>query len=649
MGEKMDTLSIDIETFSKVDLQKSGVYVYSDDESFEILLFAYAFNNEEVKIVDLTIGEQIPKKVIDALEDEKILKTAFNAVFERICISKYLGIYLSPVSWSCTQVQGLMLGLPLSLEKVGEVLNIENKKLKEGKDLIKFFTMPCKPTLVNNYKERNLPTDEPYKWENFKNYCIRDVLCEMEIRERLKKFFISDDELKFYVLDQEINDRGILVDMDFVNRAIECDFIYKKEVKRKLYELTNLENPNSTQQMKNWLKENNLPCKSLDKKSVEKLIEKSEGQLREVLELRQLMSKTSVKKYEAIKRCVSSNKRVHGLFQFYGASRTGRWSGRLVQVQNLPQNHLENLCESRGLVKNGDYEKLELLEESVPSVLSQLIRTAFVPREGYEFIVADFSSIEARVLAWISNEKWRMEIFKNHGKIYEASASQIFNVPIEEITKGSSLRQKGKIAELALGYGGSVVALASMGALDMGLKEDELLPLVKGWRRVNHHITRFWWSVGNAALDSIRENKDVTVGKITFIYESGCLFIKLPSGRKLAYVRPSIKINTFGSYSMTYEGIGVNKKWTIIETYGPKLVENIVQGISRDILAYALLNLKERGFNIVMHVHDEVVLEVKKDSTTVKEICNIMTATLPWAEGLPLRAEGYKCEFYRKE
>lgn len=645
----MDILSIDIETFSKVNLSKCGVYAYSDCDSFEILLFAYAFNNEQVKIVDLARGEKLPEKVVNALEDEKIIKTAFNAVFERTCISKYLGIELLPQSWLCTQVQSAILALPPSLESVGEILNIKSKKMKEGKDLIKFFTMPCKITKNNNYKERNLPSHAPEKWEIFKEYCIRDVICEREIRERLSKFPVSKSEMEIYKIDQEINDRGILVDTNFVSKAIECDLKYKEKIISKLYELTKIENPNSILQMKNWLNDQGIKTDNLDKKSVKKLIKKSEGEVKEVLKLRQLMSKTSVKKYEAIKRCISKDNRVHGLFQFYGATRTGRWAGRLVQVQNLPQNHIKDLSLARDMVKSGEFEKLELLEETTPNILSQLIRTAFVPREGYEFVVADFSSIEARVLAWISNEQWRIKVFESHGKIYEASAAEIFNVPINEVTKGSSLRQKGKIAELALGYGGSVGALTIMGALDMGLEEEELLPLVQKWRKVNSHITRFWWHVGNAAIRVVKEKMTVTVGKIIFSYESGMLFIKLPSGRKLAYAKPRMEKNKFGTYSLTYEGIGEQKKWTRIETYGPKLVENIVQGISRDILAYAMLNLRDEGLDIVMHVHDEVVLEVRENEKTVDEICDIMTIVPPWAEKLPLRAEGYKCDFYKKE
>ena len=644
----MRTLAIDIETFSSVNLLNSGVYAYTEDEDFEILLFAYAFDDDEVKIVDFTKGEKLSQELVDALKDEKIIKTAFNAAFERICLSKYLNIKLSATSWNCTQVQSLMVGLPTTLDKVGQVLNVNSQKMKEGKSLIKLFSLPCNPSEKNNFKRRNLPEDNLEKWEIFKDYCINDVKCEMEIRNKLNNYHISDDELKLYVLDQEINDRGILVDEEFVDHCLKCDLIHKIKIKNKFYKLTNLNNTNSLQQLKGYLYEKGIKTKKLDKKSVEKLIEKSEGEVCEVLKLRQALSKTSVKKYESIKRCICKDKRVHGLFQFYGASRTGRWAGRLVQVQNLPQNHIKDLNLARELVKNGRYGDVELLYPSTEDVLSQLIRTAFVPRDGCEFIVADFSAIEARVLAWIANEKWRIDIFKSHGKIYEASASQMFNLPIEEITKESDLRQKGKIAELALGYGGSVGALKAMGALDMNLKEEELFSLVQKWRRVNANITNFWWKVGDAAIEAVKYSQTVKVGKIIFEYKDDILFIKLPSNRKLAYRNPRLEINKFGKTSLIYKGMSQNKKYEKIETYGPKLVENIVQGISRDILANAMVNLSDKGFDIVMHVHDEVVVEVEKGKTTVEDICEIMTSLPDYVEGLPLKAEGYVCDFYKK-
>ena len=631
----MTILSIDIETKSSKDLSKCGVYAYCEDKDFEILLFAYAFDNEEVEIIDFTNNDKRPKKVLEALLDDKIIKSAFNANFERICISAYLNLYLSPKSWRCSQVHVLSLGLPLSLDSVGEVLSLKNKKLKSGKNLIKFFN------------KGNSPKDYPQKWEEFKNYCIMDVKCEREIREKLSKFPLSNEEELLYELDQEINDRGIGVDIDFVKEALICHENYKKIIKEKLYNLTKLDNVNSICQMKKFLAERNVKTDKLDKKSVEKLMKTCSDDICEILSLRKLLGKTSVRKYESIIKSVTKDERVHGLFQFYGASRTGRWSGRLVQVQNLPQNHIKNLEYTRNLVKNKEHEKLNDLHESIPEVLSQLIRTAFIPKEEHEFIVVDFSAIEARVLSWISNEKWRVEVFKTHGKIYEASASEMFNIPIKDINK--DLRQKGKIAELALGYGGSVNALISMGALDMNLQEDELLPLVQRWRNANINIKKFWYDVGNAALETVAKEKTMRVGKITFEYYNNYLFIKLPSWRKLSYFNPMIKRNVYGKESLTYEGVATNRKWERIETYGPKLVENIVQGISRDILAYAMMNLKNRNFNIVMHVHDEVVVEVKKDEHTLEEICNIMTIPPPYAEDLCLKAQAYKCDFYRKE
>ena len=531
-------LSIDIETVFSKDLSKCGVYACCQDKEFHILLFAYAFDNEEVKIIDFTKNEKLPREVLEALLDDNIIKSAFNANFERICISAYLNLYLSPKSWKCSQVHALSLGLPPSLERVGDVLCLKNKKLKSGKNLIKFFN------------KGNSPKDYPQKWEEFKNYCIMDVKCEREIREKLSKFPLSNEEELLYELDQEINDRGIGVDIDFVKEALICHENYKKIIKEKLYNLTKLDNVNSICQMKKFLAERNVKTDKLDKKSVEKLMKTCSDDICEILSLRKLLGKTSVRKYESIIKSVTKDERVHGLFQFYGASRTGRWSGRLVQVQNLPQNHIKNLEYTRNLVKNKEHEKLNDLHESIPEVLSQLIRTAFVPKEEHEFIVVDFSAIEARVLSWISNEKWRVEVFKTHGKIYEASASEMFNIPIKDINK--DLRQKGKIAELALGYGGSVNALISMGALDMNLQEDELLPLVQRWRNANINIKNFWYDVGNAALETVAKEKTMRVGKITFEYYNNYLFIKLPSGRKLSYFNPMIKRNVYGKESLTY-------------------------------------------------------------------------------------------------
>lgn len=642
-------LSMDIETYSDVDLTKCGVYAYVDSPNFTILLFAYAFGDEETKIVDLACGEPLPREVMDALTDESVIKTAFNAMFERTCLSRYLGIHLSPVSWQCTAVQAAMLALPLSLEGVGEVLNIERKKLKEGADLVRYFSIPCKPTQANGRRTRNLPEHAPDKWELFKRYCIRDVDAEREIRQKLRNFPIPDLEMELYRLDQEINDRGILVDRDLVSRAVECDLQYTDAATARAYELTGLNNPNSVAQIKKWLSRRGVEVASLDKKAVKGLLPEADGEVLEVLKLRLLMAKTSVKKYEAIERSVCLDGRVHGLLQFYGANRTGRWAGRLVQVQNLPQNHLPDLELARNLIKQSRFEDVELLFESTPGVLSELIRTAFVPRPGTRFIVADFSAIEARVLAWISGEKWRLDVFSSHGKIYEASASAMFGVPIEEIGKGSPLRQKGKIAELALGYGGSVGALTAMGALEMGLTEEELPALVNQWRRANPHITKFWWDVDAAAIAAVREKKGTAVGSVAFSYKSGILFVTLPSGRELSYIKPRMEINKFGREGLTYEGIGENKKWMRIETYGPKLVENIVQATSRDLLALAMLRLRIHGFAIVMHVHDEAVLEVPEGQSSVGEICGIMAEVPGWAAGLPLRADGYECGFYKKD
>ena len=645
----MSLLAIDIETYSDVDLQKCGVYAYSDSPNFEILLFAYAFDEEETQIVDLACGEQLPQRVLDALEDEGIVKTAFNAAFERTCISKYLGHRLSPASWQCTAVQSAMLALPLSLDGVGEVLNIQRKKLKEGVDLVRFFSMPCKPTKVNGGRTRNLPEDEPEKWVRFKTYCIRDVDAEREIRYKLRNFPIPAQEMKFYQMDQEINDRGILVDQKLAANAVLCDNQYKDAVTSRAYELTGLSNPNSPVQIKGWLAEHGVEAEKLDKKAVKSLIDTSDGEVLEVLKLRLLMAKTSVKKYEAIERSVCLDGRVHGLLQFYGANRTGRWAGRLVQVQNLPQNHIEDLELARDLIKNQQFDLVDLLYDSTPGVLSELIRTAFIPKPGCRFIVADFSAIEARVLAWFSGEQWRLDTFAQGGDIYCASASQMFGVPVVKHGVNGHLRQKGKIAELALGYGGSVGALTSMGALDMGLEEDELQPLVNQWRGSNPHITKFWWDVDAAAVKAVREKASVSYGHLCFSYRSGILFVTLPSGRNLSYIKPRMTMNRFGRESLSYEGIGESKKWMRIETYGPKLVENIVQATARDLLALAMLRLRDAGFAIVMHIHDEAVLEVPEGVSSVDEVCQMMAITPDWAAGLPLRADGYECAFYKKD
>ena len=642
-------LEMDIETFSDVDLIKCGVYAYADSPAFEVLLFAYSFDGGETRVIDLAQGEELPGEVAEAVFDGSVVKTAFNANFERTCLSKHFGRYLPPDSWHCSAVQAAVLALPRSLEDVGAVLGLDEQKMKEGRELIRYFCVPCKPTKANGGRRRNLPCHAPEKWELFKTYCMRDVDVEKAIRRKLYKFPIPEGEMELYRLDQRINDRGVLVDMGLVRQAVVCERLHKEVVTRRAYELTGLENPNSVAQLKGWLGENGVEAESLSKKAVTEMIGESDGEVEELLRLRLLMAKTSVKKYEAMERSVCSDGRVHGLLQFYGANRTGRWAGRLVQVQNLPQNHIEDLELARRLVREGRFEDVEMLYDSTPKVLSELIRTAFVPEPGCRFVVADFSAIEARVLAWLAGERWRLEVFSSHGKIYEASASAMFHVPIEEVTKGSSLRQKGKIAELGLGYGGAAGALVSMGALDMGLSEDDLPPLVAAWRRANPHITQFWWDVDKAAVEAVMKRAKTRAGRIGFEYRSGILFVMLPSGRKLAYVKPRMAVNKFGREGLTYEGILENKKWGRIETYGPKLVENIVQGTARDLLAEAMLRVEKRGYPIVMHCHDEIIAEVPEGIGSVEEMCGVMAVRPSWAEGLPLRADGYECPFYQKQ
>lgn len=645
----MHTLSIDIETFSEIDLPKCGVYAYADHPSFEILLFAYAFDDEETQIIDLKCGELLPRRVLDALTDSSVTKTAFNAAFERTCLSKHLGTHLSAEGWQCTAVQSAMLALPLSLEGVGQVLNIERKKLKEGEELVRFFSLPCKPTKANGYRTRNLPEYAPEKWQRFKAYCVRDVDAEREIRQKLRNYPIPASEQALYRLDQEINDRGVMVDPVLVKHAIECDLQYKERATARAYELTGLSNPNSPAQIKEWLACHGVEADTLDKKAVKALMSDADGEVLEMLKLRLLMAKTSVKKYEAIQRSVCSDGRVHGLLQFYGANRTGRWADRLVQTQNLVRNELPDLNQARALVRAGNYDAVSMLYDSVPDVLAQLIRTAFVPKPGCRLIVADFSAIEARVIAWLSGEQWRLDVFQNGGDIYCASASQMFHVPVEKHGINGHLRQKGKLSELALGFGGSVGALTAMGALDMGLTEDELPTLVKQWRDANPHITKLWWDADAAAMTAFKEGTTERVGPIAFQRQSGMLFITLPSGRRLCYVKPRLVDNKFGRKSLSYEGIGESKKWMRIETYGPKLVENIVQATARDLLALAMLRLRNAGFEIVMHIHDEAVLEVPIGQSSVEEVCQLMAVAPDWADALPLRADGYECEFYKKD
>lgn len=646
----MKNLEIDIETFSSANLAKSGVYRYVEAPDFEILLFGYSVDGGEVRVVDLASGERLPQEIYDALLDEKVTKWAFNAQFERICLSRYLGYptskYLNPDSWKCSMVWSAYMGLPLSLEGVGAVLGLEKQKLTEGKDLIKYFCVPCNPTKSNGQRTRNLPTDAPDKWKRFKEYNIRDVEAEMQIQMKLLKFPVPEEIWNEYHLDQHINDRGIMVDMPFVEQCIELDKVTHDTLVATLQELTDLDNPNSVVQMKGWLSDNGMETDTLGKKAVNELLKDAPEHLAEVLSLRQQLAKSSVKKYLAMQNSVCADNRVRGMFQFYGANRTGRFAGRLVQLQNLPQNHMEDLAEARGLVRSGNYEALEFLYDDIPDTLSQLIRTAFIPTDGKQFIVADFSAIEARVIAWLAGETWRTEVFAKGEDIYCASASQMFGVKVEKNGENGHLRQKGKIAELALGYGGSVGALKSMGAIEMGLTEEELPDLVSAWRQANTKIVRFWWDVDAAVKKAIKERSIQHTYGIQFSYRSGMLFIALPSGRVLSYVKPRMGENKFGGESVTYEGVGSTKKWERQESYGPKFVENITQAISRDILMYAMKTLGD--YKIVAHVHDEVIVEADKD-ITLEEVCEQMARVPVWASGLLLRADGYKCDFYKKD
>lgn len=646
----MKTLSIDIETFSDVPLQKTGVYRYCGSPNFEILLFGYSVDNGPVQVVDLACGEKIPKNVLAALEDETVLKWAFNAAFERICLSRFLGYptgeYLDSESWRCSMIWAATMELPLSLEGVGAVLGLEKQKLTEGKDLIKYFCQPCAPTKSNGQRTRNRPFHAPDKWAAFKRYNIRDVETEMGIQQKLHKFPVPDSVWEEYHIDQEINDRGVRLDMELVHQAINMDTRSREELTDAMKHMTALENPNSVQQMKQWLADNGLETDSLDKKSVTELLKTAPPELCDVLTLRQQLAKSSVRKYQAMEKTVCDDGRARGMFQFYGANRTGRFSGRNIQLQNLPQNHLPDLAEARALVRCGNFEGVKLLYEDVPDTLSQLIRTAFIPREGSQFLVADFSAIEARVIAWFAGERWRQEVFEKGGDIYCASASQMFKVPVEKHGINGHLRQKGKIAELALGYGGSVGALKAMGALEMGLTEDELPPLVDAWRQSNPNIVKFWWDVDHAVMEAVKYKHTTSDYGLTFSCRSGMLFITLPSGRKLAYVKPKVGTNKFGGECITYEGVGSTKKWERLDSYGPKFVENIVQATARDILCYAMRTL--RCCSIVMHIHDELVIEADP-RMSLDAVCEQMGRTPPWAKGLLLRADGYATPFYKKD
>lgn len=653
MVRAMKKLSCDIETFSDVDLIRCGVYKYADSPDFEMLLFAYAADDGDVHIIDIAGGEELPEKIIQAIKSDTVVKTAYNAQFERVCLSRYLklpeGEYLNPQSWYCTAVQAAELALPLSLADVGSVLGLERQKMTEGKELIKYFCVPCKPTKSNGNRTRNRPCHDINKWETFKKYCMRDVDVERQIADKLKMYPISDEEHRLYVLDQIINDRGVLVDSELAEQAVKLNSIQTAVAVEQAYMITGLENPNSVTQLKQWLKENGVEIESLSKKAVKSLADETDGDVSEMLKLRLLMAKTSVKKYEAVIRSVCSDNRVHGMMRFCGANRTGRWSGNILQPQNLPQNHLPDLTLARDIVKDGDFEMLDMMFGNVPNVLSELIRTVLIPKPNHRFIVADFSAIEARVLAWIAGEQWRIDTFKNGGDIYCASASKMFKVPVEKHGVNGELRQKGKISELACGYGGSVGALKNMGAVEMGVQENELQGLINDWRNANPHIVRFWYEVGNAAMKAIKEKTTVPLGKLVFAYERGILFIRLPSGRRLSYIKPRIGTNRFGGDSITYMGINSAKKWDRLETFGGKLTENIVQGTARDLLANALINAANAGYDTVFHVHDEIICEVPNGYGSVDELCKLMCIKPEWADGLPLNADGFECEYYKKE
>ena len=660
----IQTISIDLETYSDVDIKKCGVYKYADSEAFEILLFSYSINGSDVEVIDLASGEKLPEWLINAIVSDDVIKWAFNATFERVCLSKYIrtrypaafrgygipddstGNFLDPSSWRCSMIWAATLGLPLSLEGVGTVLGLEQQKMKEGKALIKYFCCPCAPTKVNGGRTRNLPCHDREKWATFKSYNIRDVVVEQEIQKRLSGYPVPESVWEEYHRDQEINDRGILLDMDVVKNAIKFDAFSKAALIATMKDKTALENPNSVQQMKDWLSSKGVETESLDKKAIADLIKTVPTEVADILKLRQQLAKSSVKKYQAMEAAACSDKRARGMFQFYGANRTGRWAGRIIQLQNLPQNHLDDLEEARAILKSGDYDLMNMLYDNIPDVLSQLIRTAFIAKPGYKFVVSDFSAIEARVLAFLANEQWRIDVFARGEDIYCASASAMFHVPVVKHGINGHLRQKGKIAELALGYGGSKGALISMGALDMGLSEDELQPLVDAWRASNPNVVQLWWDVDDAVKTAIKQRTNTQSHGLIFEYKSGMLFITLPSGRKLSYVKPKMEINQFGSESPTYEGVGSDKKWERLESYGPKFVENIVQGISRDILCNSMKTLS--NYFMVGHVHDELIIECPIDAS-LNAICAQMGRAPEWLPGINLRADGYETQFYKKD
>ena len=646
-------LSIDLETFSDIDLSSCGVYRYVEGD-FHILLFAYAFDDEDVRVVDMACGEELPQEVQDAIFDETVIKAAWNAQFERTCLSRYFGTQLSPDSWQCSMVWAASLSLPLKLKTAAEVLKTGEQKDDAGERLIKYFSVPCKPTKTNGGRTRNLPEHAPEDWALFKSYCMQDVRTERDIRHKLEAFPLQKSEWNFYHMDQRINDRGVLIDKTLVEQAITCDMMLSEEMTAKAYELTGLENPNSVSQLKGWLTERGIDVDSLGKKNVTALIKdldkhSIDSEALEMMRLRLQMAKSSVKKYQAADRYICLDGRAHGLFQFSGANRTQRWAGRGIQLQNLPQNHISTLDEARELVKLGCFDMVESIYGNTPDILSQLIRTMLIPKEGCEFIVADFSAIEARVLAWLAGEQWRMDAFKRGDDIYCASASQMFGVPVVKHGINGELRQKGKVAELACGYGGAAGALISMGALDMGLSEDELPGLIDDWRTANPHIVQFWWDVEKAAMDTVKDHRERNVGRIGFQFYANTLWVVLPSGRKLAYIKPKLQPNRFGRMAMTFESLNAANKWSRGETYSGKLVENCTQSTARDLLAEAMWRMEQAGLDIVGHVHDEVILEVPKGTITVEDVCSIMNQNPVWANGLVLSSAGYRGDYYFKD
>ena len=646
-------LSIDLETYSDVDLGNCGVYRYVEGD-FHILLFAYAFDDEPVKIVDMACGEELPQEVVDAIFDDSIIKSAWNASFERTCLSHYFGTQLSPDTWQCSMVWAASLSLPLALKNAALVLKTGEQKDRAGEALIRYFSIPCKPTKTNGGRTRNLPEHDPEGWQTFKDYCIQDVRTERDIRHRLEMFPLPDHEWDYYHMDQRINDRGVMIDKELVEQAITCDLLMSEEMAKRAYELTGLENPNSVSQLKGWLEERGIPVESLGKKDVAAMIKdldknSADGEALEMMKLRLQMAKSSVKKYQAADRYICADGRAHGLFQFSGANRTQRWAGRGIQLQNLPQNHISTLDEARDLVKMGAFDALEMVYGNTPDILSQLIRTMLIPKDGHEFIVADFSAIEARVLAWLAGEQWRLDAFESGEDIYCASASQMFGVPVVKHGINGELRQKGKVAELACGYGGAAGALISMGALDMGLTEVELPDLIDDWRNSNPHIVQFWWDVEKAAIETIKDHKERSVGRVGFQFSANTLWLVLPSERKLAYIKPKLQPNRYGRMAITFESLNAANKWARGETYSGKLVENITQATARDLLAEAMWRMEQRGLDIVGHVHDEMILEVPKDSITVDEVCGIMAENPAWADGMPLSAAGYHGDYYFKD